>query len=81
MATGMLEMHLSMVSNKMNEIMKVLTIVATVFIPLTFVAGVYGMNFKFMPEIQWRYGYPVTLLVMWVVCVLMLVYFRKKQWL
>ena len=80
MATGMLEMHLSMMSNKMNEIMKVLTIIATVFIPLTFIAGLYGMNFKFMPEIEWRYGYPVALLVMWIICVLMLVYFRRKRW-
>ena len=54
---GMLDIYLSTLSNKMNEVMKVLTIIATIFIPITFVAGIYGMNFKFMPELEWRWGY------------------------
>ena len=57
MLSSMLDMYLSSVSNRMNEIMKVLTIIATIFMPLTFLAGVYGMNFKYMPELEWKYGY------------------------
>jgi len=79
--SGMLETYLSSVSNRMNEVMKVLTIIATIFIPLTFIAGVYGMNFKFMPELEWRGGYFVIVGVMVVVAVVMLVFFRKKKWL
>ena len=80
MLSGMLDIYLSSISNRLNEIMKVLTIVSTVFIPLTFVAGVYGMNFKYMPEINWRYGYPMVLCIMLVSLVSMLVYFHKKHW-
>ena len=79
--SGMLDVYLSSVSNKMNEIMKVLTIIATIFIPLTFLAGIYGMNFKYMPELEWRWGYFVVLLVMVVTVGGMLLYFRKKEWL
>jgi magnesium transporter len=64
----------------MNEIMKVLTLIATIFIPLTFVAGVYGMNFRYMPELTWEYGYVAVWGVMIVMVVLMLFYFRKRQW-
>lgn len=78
---GILELHLSAVSNRMNTIMKVLTIIATIFIPLTFIAGVYGMNFEYMPELRWRWAYPAVLAVMAGIGVLMLAYFRKKQWL
>ena len=81
MLSGMLEMYLSSVSNQMNEIMKVLTIIATLFIPLTFIAGVYGMNFKHMPELEWRWGYLLVWVVMFVVAALMLLYFRRKKWL
>jgi magnesium transporter len=81
MVSGMLDIYLSSISNKMNEIMKVLTIIATLFIPLTFLAGVYGMNFQYMPELKSRWGYPVILLVMVTALVSMLVYFRKKRWL
>jgi len=81
MATGMVDIYLSSISNRMNAVMKVLTIIATIFIPLTFIAGVYGMNFKYMPELQWRWGYGAVLLVMAVVAVVMLIYFRKKKWL
>lgn len=79
--SGMLDIYLSSISNRMNEIMKVLTIIATLFIPLTFIAGVYGMNFRYMPELEWRWGYPALWLVMISVTVMMLVYFRKKKWL
>ena len=81
MVSGMLEVYLSTVSNKMNEVMKVLTIMASIFIPLTFIAGIYGMNFKFMPELEWHWGYPLIWLVMIALGVCMLVYFRKKKWL
>lgn len=80
MLSGMLDIYLSSMSNRLNEVMKVLTIIATVFIPLTFVAGVYGMNFKFMPELAWRWGYPLVLLVMAAMAAGMMVYFKKKKW-
>lgn len=81
MVSGMLDVYLSSVSNKMNEVMKVLTIIATIFIPMTFVAGIYGMNFKFMPELEWHWGYPFVWLIMVAIGVCMLVYFRKRKWL
>jgi magnesium transporter len=65
----------------MNEVMKVLTIIATIFIPLTLIAGIYGMNFRYMPELEWPWGYPMVWLVMLGIAVVMLVYFRKKRWL
>jgi magnesium transporter len=64
----------------MNAVMKVLTIIATLFIPLTFIAGVYGMNFEHMPELEWRYGYAVVWGVMICVAATMLVYFRRRKW-
>jgi magnesium transporter len=79
--SGMLDLYLSTVSNKMNAVMKVLTIIATLFIPLSFIAGVYGMDFDYMPELQWRWGYPAVLLLMVAVAIGMLVYFRRKDWL
>jgi magnesium transporter len=86
MASGLVDEYMSAVSNRMNEIMKVLTIVATFFIPLTFLVGVYGMNFDRnspynMPELGWTYGYPALLLLMAAVAGGMLYYFRKKRWL
>jgi magnesium transporter len=81
MISGMLDIYLSSVSNRMNEVMKVLTIIATIFIPLTLIAGIYGMNFQYMPELGWRWGYPMVWLVMLVIGVVMLVYFRRKKWL
>jgi len=65
----------------MNEVMKVLTIIATIFIPLTFIAGIYGMNFEFMPELRIQWAYPVVWVVMGVVGLAMVLYFRKKRWL
>ena len=74
------DMYLSIASNRMNEIMKVLTVFASVFIPLTFVAGVYGMNFDVMPELHWRFGYAAVWLIMIGVAVSMFAYFRRKKW-
>jgi magnesium transporter len=81
MLSGMLDMYLSSVSNRMNEVMKVLTIIATIFIPLTFIAGIYGMNFRHMPELEWRWGYFVVLAFMFGIGVLMLNLFKRKKWL
>jgi magnesium transporter len=77
---GLLELHLATISNRMNTIMKVLTIIATIFIPLTFIAGIYGMNFEHMPELKSRWGYPAALVGMALVGALMLLFFRKKKW-
>jgi magnesium transporter len=79
--SGLLDLYLSNVSNRMNEVMKVLTVIATVFIPLGFIAGVYGMNFDFMPELHWRWSYPLLWMVMLAVAGGMYGYFRKKRWL
>jgi magnesium transporter len=81
MVSGMLDVYLSSVSNKMNEVMKVLTIIATIFIPMTFVAGIYGMNFEFMPELKWHYGYHIVWVIIIAIAVMMLIYFRRKKWL
>jgi len=81
MVSGMLDIYLSSISNRLNAVMKVLTIIATIFMPLTFIAGVYGMNFKHMPELEWRYGYFLIWGVMILIGVFMLIYFRKKKWL
>lgn len=86
-ALGLLDVYLSSVSNRMNSIMKVLTIIATIFMPLSFIAGLYGMNFNpqrsplNMPELNWYWGYPYALTLMAAVVAGMLVYFRRKQWL
>lgn len=72
--------YFASLSQKMNETMKVLTTVATIFIPLTFIAGIYGMNFENMPELGYQYGYPITLGAMSIIFVGMLIYFRKKKW-
>ncbi|MDR4508110.1 MAG: magnesium/cobalt transporter CorA [Candidatus Brocadiaceae bacterium] len=79
--SGMLDIYLSSISNKMNEVMKMLTIIATIFIPLTFIAGVYGMNFKYLPELEWKWGYFAILSVMGIVGVSMIAYFKRKKWL
>lgn len=79
--SGLLDIYLSNVSNRMNEVMKVLTIIATIFIPTTFIAGVYGMNFDFMPELKWHWAYPLVWIVMIAVGVSMIFYFKKKKWL
>jgi magnesium transporter len=80
MLSGMLDIYLSSVSNRLNEVMKVLTIIATIFMPLSFIVGLYGMNFKNMPELEWHYGYYAVLLLMVAIVAGMMFYFRKKRW-
>jgi magnesium transporter len=79
--TGLLDIYLSSVNNKMNQIMKVLTVFASIFIPLTFITGIYGMNFEDMPELHWKWAYPVLWGVFFTVTVGLLIYFKKKKWL
>jgi magnesium transporter len=87
MTSGMLDLYLSSISNRMNEVMKVLTIIATIFIPLTFIAGIYGMNFNpdkspfNMPELNWYWGYMSAWTAMIIVGIIMIIYFRRKKWL
>lgn len=78
--SSMVDVYLSSLSNRMNDVMKVLTIIATIFIPLTFIAGVYGMNFDYMPELEWRWGYPAVMLGMTLLGISMFLYFRKRRW-
>jgi magnesium transporter len=79
--SGMIDIYLSSISYRMNEVMKVLTIVSTVFIPLTFIVGVYGMNFEYLPELKWRWAYPALWVIMLGIAIGMLVYFKRKKWL
>lgn len=79
--SGMLDIYLSSISNKMNQIMQLLTIIGTIFIPLTFLAGIYGMNFQYMPELAWRYSYPVLWCFMIVITAIMVAFFRRRRWL
>ncbi|MES2284744.1 MAG: magnesium/cobalt transporter CorA [Bacteroidota bacterium] len=78
--SGMMDIYLSSVSNRMNEVMKVLTIITTIFVPVTFIVGVYGMNFDFMPELHSKWGYPLTWLVILITIGSLLIYFRRKKW-
>lgn len=80
MLSAMVDIYLSSVNNKLSEVMKFLTIISTIFIPLTFIAGVYGMNFKYMPELEWQWGYPVVLAMMVSIGVTLAAYFRIKKW-
>jgi len=80
MVSGIQELYLSSMSNKLNEVMKVLTIIATIFIPLTFIAGVYGMNFESMPEIKWRFGYFFAWVIMVIIGAGMIAFFKRKKW-
>jgi magnesium transporter len=79
--SGMLDVYLSSISNKMNQVMKLLTVMSSIFIPLTFIAGIYGMNFEYMPELTWVWGYPVVLGSMTTLALSLLVFFRRKGWL
>jgi len=81
MTNDLINLHNTNISNKANEVMKVLTIFASIFIPLTFIAGIYGMNFNYMPELQTKYGYFIVWGVMLMVVILLLFYFRRKKWL
>jgi magnesium transporter len=77
---SMHDTYLSTLSNRMNEVMKILTIISTIFIPLTFIAGVYGMNFENMPELQWKQGYYVVWAVMLAIGISLIIYFRRRRW-
>ncbi|OIQ24079.1 magnesium/cobalt transporter CorA [Lacinutrix sp. MedPE-SW] len=81
MIWGLMDMYMTTISNRMNEVMKVLTIIATIFIPLTFIAGVYGMNFDNIPELHYKYGYHTVWLVMILIFIGMMYYFKRKKWL
>ncbi len=78
--SGSLQIYMSLVSNKMNEVMKILTIFASIFIPLTFLAGIYGMNFEYMPELKWRWAYPCLWIVFISIFILLVFYFKRKKW-
>lgn len=80
-SSGMLDTYLSSISNKTNDVMKILTIYSTIFIPLSFLTGVYGMNFKYFPELNWKYSYPVFWLVSIFITIMMIRFFKKKDWL
>jgi magnesium transporter len=79
--SGLQDLYLSTISNRMNEVMKVLTIMATIFIPLTFFAGIYGMNFEFMPELKWKWSYPLFWVVLAAIFGIMVFWFKRKKWL
>lgn len=81
MVWGLMDMYMTTLSNKMNEVVKVLTIMSTVFIPLTFIAGIYGMNFDHMPELHHQYSYPILLIIMIIMVAFMIYYFKRKRWL
>jgi magnesium transporter len=78
--SGMRDTYLSSLSNRLNEVMKVLTVFSTIFIPLTFIVGIYGMNFEFMPELKWYWSYPALWVFMISVVIIMVRYFRKRRW-
>ena len=78
--SGMLDIYLSSISNRMNQVMKILTIIATIFMPLTFLAGIYGMNFEYMPELKWRFGYALVWFIFLTTAIVMIIYFRRKKW-
>jgi magnesium transporter len=80
LVSSALEIYLSSTSLKLNNVMKALTIVSTIFLPITFLAGVYGMNFRFMPELTWKFGYPMVWIISLLIIAVMLLFFRKRGW-
>jgi magnesium transporter len=78
--TAMMEFYMIRISNQMNQVMKTLTLIATIFIPLTFIVGIYGMNFNFMPELEWKWSYPILMIAMLAIGLVMYIYMRKKRW-
>lgn len=76
----LMDVYLSSINNRINDVMKVLTVIATIFMPLTFIVGLYGMNFKFMPELSWRFGYPLVWLIIIIIVISMLFHFKKRKW-
>ncbi len=81
MLAGLMEIYVSSVSNRMNEVMKVLTVFASIFIPLTFLTGIYGMNFEYMPELHWKWAYPLLWCAFALIPGVLLIYFKRKKWL
>ena len=81
MSPGLLDISMSGIGNRMNEIMKVLTVFASIFLLLTFIAGIYGMNFEYMPELEWKWAYPALWVAFIFIPVILLLYFRRKKWL
>ncbi len=80
LTSGLMDIHINTQNTKMNEVIKVLTVISTIFMPLTFIVGIYGMNFDFMPELRWTFGYPLVMAIMFVVVIIMIVYFKFKKW-
>jgi magnesium transporter len=80
LTSSLMDIHINTLNTRMNEVMKLLAIITTIFIPLTFIAGIYGMNFEHMPELKWQFGYPSVLIAMGVILIGMVVYFKKKKW-
>lgn len=80
LTSSLMDIHINTMNTKMNEVMKLLTIITTIFIPLSFIAGIYGMNFKYMPELTHQYGYPAVLIAMGVVMVGMIYFFKRRKW-
>jgi magnesium transporter len=78
--SSIMDMHINSINAKTNKVMKLLTVITTIFIPLTFIAGIYGMNFEYMPELEWPYGYPMVLGIMGVILIAMIGYFKRKDW-
>lgn len=79
--SSFMDLYVSSLSMRTNDIMRVLTIISSIFIPLTFIAGLYGMNFAKMPELHWRFGYPAVLIIMLAVASGMILFFKRKNWL
>ncbi|MHB1253851.1 MAG: magnesium/cobalt transporter CorA [Candidatus Humimicrobiaceae bacterium] len=80
MLSGMVDIYLSSMSHRLNEVMKILTIISTIFIPITFIASIYGMNFRFMPEISWKWGYLIVWAIILFIIIYMVIYFKRKKW-
>jgi magnesium transporter len=80
LVTSLMDLHMNTLNTKLNEVMKVLTVISTIFIPLTFIVGVYGMNFDFMPELKWKYGYFGVWAIMILMMALMIRFFKYKKW-
>ena len=79
LVSGMMDLYMSTISNRMNEVMKFLTVIATIFIPLTFIAGIYGMNFEYMPELKWHWGYPAAWAAMIIIGIFFIIWFKRKK--
>jgi len=80
LTSGLMDIHINAMNTRMNEVMKVLTVISTIFMPLTFLVGVYGMNFRYMPELDWKFGYPAVWTVIILMTIVMIAYFKYKKW-